>query len=112
MGRDEQRERDRQRENQGRRFGKTGARENDLKMPVNGGLMREREGRAGSGEAREEGSTKGKGENKQKEVGEKGDHDPESGGGACAGGSGTLFVVPLPPRVSVNYELPMVKVLE
>lgn len=41
-------------------------------MPVNGGLMREREGRAGSGEAREEGSTKGKGENKQKEVGEKG----------------------------------------
>lgn len=57
-------------------------------------------------------STKGKGENKQKEKGEKGDHDPKSGGGACAGGSGTLFVVPLPPRVSVNYELPMVKVLE
>lgn len=41
---------------------------------------------------------------------EKGDRDSESGGGACAGGSGTLFVVQLPPRVSVNYELPVEKV--
>lgn len=43
------------------------------------------------------------------EQGGKGTADGEGttiqSGGACAGGSGTLFVVQLPPRLSVNYEL-------
>lgn len=70
--------------------------------------MREREGCRGN-ERRAQRRRKEK--ISRRREGSEGDHDPQSGGGACAGGSGTLFVVPLPPRVSVNYELPMVKVL-
>lgn len=71
--------------------------------------MREKEGCKGNErKAQRRGKEK---ISKRRERERGGDHDPESGGGACAGGSGTLFVVPLPPRVSVNYELPMVKVL-
>lgn len=57
-------------------------------------------------------SVTGKGENKQegRRRGKGGSCDSESGGGACADGSSTLFVVQLPPRVSVNYELPVQKV--